>query len=206
MGPAPSPGLTSLVVTWSQTTTYTGVSISATLNVTDANPGGAPGVAYLTTSLGTGAVNFVAPASFTVPTGQSTPTPVTLFTGLTLPPGTYFLTISNANSNNLGWAFVSGGGTPITGSGVTLNGVGQIDRQDNTAPGLYSPPASTTFVPAFAGGSNFVLLFSVTTVATGVPSLSMSALLGLAVLLIGSGLVLAGRNRTMGASPETGVN
>jgi hypothetical protein len=193
MGPLPSPGLTSLSVTWSQTVTYSGVSIAALLNITDSNPAGAPGTAYLTTSLGPGAVNFVPPVSFNVPVTQSTPAPVTLFTSLTLPPGTYFLTISNATSNNLGWAFVSGGGTPATGLGVTLNGAGQIDRQDNAAPGPYSPPASPNFVPAFGGGSNFVLLFSVTgNLATGVPFLSTAALLGLAIVLAGSGLILAG--------------
>jgi hypothetical protein len=195
MGPAPSPGLTSLAVTWSQTTTYSGVTITALLSTTDSNP--APGTAYLSTSLGPGAVNFVAPASFIVPATQNTPGPVTLFSGLTLPPGTYFLTISNATSNNLGWAFVSGGATPATGPGVTLNGAGQIDRQDNAAPSFYSPPASPAFVPASAGGSNFVLLFSAfgNLTTTGVPSLSAPVLLGLAIVLIGSGLVLAGGMR-----------
>jgi hypothetical protein len=192
MGPAPSPGLTSLAVTWSQTTTYSGVTISATMNTV--NSAAAPGTAYLTTSLGPGAANFVAPVSFVVPATQTTAAPVTLFTNLTLTPGTYYLTISNADSNNLGWNFVQGGGTPTTGPGVTLNGAGMIDVQDNAAPGSYSPPASPTFVPAFAGGSNFVLLFSVTaTAATGVPSLSGMALLGLAIVMIGSGLLLAGR-------------
>lgn len=206
MGPAPSPGLTSLAVTWSQTTTYTGVTITAMLNITDTNPAGAPGTAYLTTSLGPGAANFVAPVSFNVPVTQTTPAPVTLFTGLTLPPGTYYLTISNATSNNLGWAFVSGGGTPTTGSGVTLNGGGQGDVQDNAAPGAYSPPASPTFVPAFAGGSNFVLLFAVNgnLLITGVPALSAPVLAGLAIVLIGAGLFLAGGMRR--GSPEASAS
>jgi hypothetical protein len=205
MGPAPSPGLTSLAVTWSQTTTYTGVSITAMLSTTNSNP--APGTAYLSTSLGPGAL-AIASASFIVPAGQSTPAAVTLFSSLTLSPGTYFLTISNANSNNLGWAFVSGGATPTTGTGVTLNGAGQIDRQDNAAPGAYSPPASPTFVAASAGGSNFVLLFAASgdLAGTGIPSLSAPVLLGLAIVLIGSGLILAGGvRRGPAATPGTGT-
>jgi hypothetical protein len=208
MGPSPSPGLTSLAVTWAQTTTYTGVNIQAMLSTTNGSP--APGIAYLTTTLGSGAADFAPPVAFTVPASQTTPAFVTLFAGLTLPTGTYYLTISNATSNNLGWAFVSGGATPTTGAGVTLNGAGQIDRQDNAAPNpsLYSPPASPTFVPAFAGGSNFVLLFSASNnPTTAVPTLSEMALLGLAIVLIGSGLVLAGGTRRERAiSPETRVS
>lgn len=195
MGPAPIPGLTSLALTWSQTTTYTGVTIQALLNITDSNPGGAPGTAYLTNSLGPGATNVVPPASFVVPPTQTTPTLTTLFTNLTLPAGTYYLTISNATSNNLGWA-VDGASTPSSGPGVTVNGPGQPDKQDNASPGAYSPPASPTFIPASAGGSNFVLLFSVTsTPPAPIPTLSQWGLAGSMLLLMGSGLLLVGRLR-----------
>jgi hypothetical protein len=123
------------------------------------------------------------------------PAATTLFTNLTLPPGTYYLTISNNTGNNLGWAFVSAGATPATGAGVSLNGPGQIDRQDNAAPGSYIPPASPTFVPASAGGSNYVLLFSVTTsTATTVPALSPWGMAVAILLLALGGLVLARRH------------
>jgi len=194
MGPLPSPGLTSLAVTWSQTTTYTGVTISAWLDT--ANGAAAPAMAYLTNSLGPGAADVVSPAALVVPTGQTTPALTTLFTGLTLPPGTYYLTISNATANNLGWAFVNGGASPQAGAGVTLDGPGQVDEQDNAAPGLYSPPASPNFVPAFAGGSSYVLLFEARGFpASSVPAVSDGALLLAALLLLASGLVLGRRPR-----------
>jgi len=192
MGPLPSPGLTSLAVTWSQTSTYVAVSISAYLNSSDG--AAAPGTAYLTNSLGPGATNVVPPAAFVVAGSQTTPTLTTLFTGLTLPPGAYYLTISNATSNNLGWAFVNGGATPQAGAGVTLDSPGQIDEQDNAAPGAYSPPASPTFVPALAGGSNYVLLFQVLGFPPGsVPAVSNGVLGGAIVLLLAAGLLLIGR-------------
>jgi hypothetical protein len=149
----------------------------------------ASGTAYLSNSLGAGAVSLAPPSPVTV--SSTTSTAVTLFSGLTLPPGTYFVTISNTTLN-LQWDFVGGGATESLGAGVTSNG----DEVDLATPIPAFPPSSVFFEPATAGGSNKVLLFAATgttSTPTGVPTLSAWAILITACLLAASALLLMDR-------------
>ena len=185
-------GISALAVGWTQASgaSFTAGSITATVHSVI---GTATGTAYLTNSLGVSASNVVASVPFSV--SSLTPTTITLFSGLTLPAGTYFLTIANA-SLSLAWDFVGGGAPESLGTGVTST----TDSQDNIThiPPIF-PPSATSFVPATAGGSSKVLLFAVTgtpavtALPTGVPTLGTWALLTTALLLTTSGLLLTRR-------------
>jgi hypothetical protein len=85
---------------WTQTQTYTDVSIEVALY--SWTPGAAfDGTAYLTNSIGPGAVQqALDKATYSGETADSTPEMITLFSGLTLGPGTYYLTL--ASTDNIG--------------------------------------------------------------------------------------------------------
>ncbi len=93
-------GTATIAVGWTQTVTYSNVSISAVL--TDDTPGGPLSgtelTAYLMNAIGpsaTSANEVVAPATITgLPASFSN---TTLFSGLTLGPGTYYLVLAQAN-------------------------------------------------------------------------------------------------------------
>jgi hypothetical protein len=150
-------GVTSLAASWTQTgTTYSGVTVAITVQSTNGAP--ASGNVYLTNALGSAAtaVNLLALAPIAV--SSPVPVPVILsFPPLTLPPGTYYLVLSNATPN-LGWAFVEGGAVEALGPGGSSN----IDRVDLATPTPAFPPSAATFVPVTAGGSSKVMLFAVT--------------------------------------------
>jgi PEP-CTERM motif len=106
-------------VGWTQTGTYSNVSISADVNL------GGIGTSFLTTQVGAGTTvaDQIASGTFgPVPNSGSNPFPswVTMFTGLTLGPGTYFLTL-NGDAYGGGWRFDSSI-APALGSGVTAAG------------------------------------------------------------------------------------
>jgi hypothetical protein len=99
-------------VGWSQTGTYTNVSISADVNITG-SPGDPPvkptdtGHSFLTTQVGAGTTvaNQIASGTFAGTSDwASNPHPnwITLFTGLTLGPGTYYLTLDTTGYGG-GW-------------------------------------------------------------------------------------------------------
>ncbi len=107
-----------LFTSWTQTSTFTDVTIAALI----AN-GPDPGVAYLTTQIGpltTAAAHEVASAAFAFPS-TSTPTMTTVLSGLTLGPGTYFLTLATAGGAS--W-FAPDPETIVMAAGVTLGGSG----------------------------------------------------------------------------------
>lgn len=127
-------------VSWRSTNSYTGVSISIQAI-------GIPGVtttgtAYLTNSIGPGTTNtnlVAAPSSFVVDfTGRVyTQGPITVFSGLTLGPGTYFLVISSTApdfNSGFAWASASHAQTVVTAPGVD-RGVDRI----GTTQGLFAP-------------------------------------------------------------------
>jgi len=104
-------------VGWTQTGTYSNVSISADVNL------GGTGSSFLTTQVGAGTTvaDQIASGTFgPVPNSSSNPFPswVTIFTGLTLGSGTYFLTL-NGDEYGGGWRFDSPPISPVLGSGVT---------------------------------------------------------------------------------------
>jgi hypothetical protein len=116
-----------VATSWSQSKSYVGVSIAALVD--SAIVGQTPTAnAYLTTRIGPGTTTAdeIAHTQFTVPTGGTVCSPascgamVTLFTGLSLGPGNYFVTMSpNAASiGEVGW-FPALNPTVIVDTGVS---------------------------------------------------------------------------------------
>jgi hypothetical protein len=124
-----------LAVSWTQTGTFNNVTIEAPLE--SDTPNTATGTAYLSNKLGTGAGSGNVLDTFNISTNNNDPSVlITLFTGLTLGPGTYYLSINECCS-----LFWIQGGTPVRtlGSGVTLG-------SNFVAPGTIGSPAiSSTF-------------------------------------------------------------
>ena len=128
---------------WSQNKSYDNVSIAACVD------GNGPGTAYLTGRIGPGTAteNEIARVHFSPPY-TSAPSPTTLFTGLHLGPGTYFVSIAADESGtpiSINWC--DNENQPlktVIDSGVTLNGDVLFTR---TAPGglpTYPPSDSYT--------------------------------------------------------------
>jgi hypothetical protein len=169
---------------WTQTTTYSGVSIAAVLS---SSGGTATGTAYLTTQVGTGTTVAQQVATAPISISNTAPSLITVLSGLKLVPNTYFLVINPSTS-----ALVWNGSSPATvtaAAGVTVNN----DFANFGAVAAY-PPAST-----FGANKGSTLLYTVTgtlglgsssTPATGAPALSGWAMLLTAGLLCGSGLWL----------------
>lgn len=166
---------------WTQSGTYTGVTIQATI---ESCFGPATGTAYLTMN-GTALANQVAVNnSLSVNGGTNgADTTVTLFSGLTLGPGTYYLTISpNPGECNELWQNISGSPTVAVASGVAAATSGGTGAGHTVAP---YPPQST-----FSDAASY--LFSVTGTPSGgptptptpTPAPSTFVLLGIATLLV----------------------
>jgi hypothetical protein len=83
---------------WSSPRLYSDVVIGALLT----NGAGQEGIAYLMTQIGVGTTTAseIARASFSFPSAIST---VTLFSGLTLPAGTYYLVLASSGTQGGGW-------------------------------------------------------------------------------------------------------
>jgi hypothetical protein len=148
---------------WTQTVTLTNIQILADL----AAAGGLPtGIVYLTNAIGNGttsganqvAINASAPF-----TAGATPAFQTLFTGLTLGPGTYYLVITgpgpNPSDNNF-WEAASPP-TLVTATGVTYNALFQGSGTTSETQSGYAPSSS------FASLGNAITLQFM--VSSGVP-------------------------------------
>jgi hypothetical protein len=195
-------GVTSLAVSWTQAagTTYSAVSVAVMVHST--NGSAATATAYLTNAIGAGATagaNQLATAAVSVSSTTATSVTISFASAPTLPPGTYYVVLSNLSAN-FAWDFVGGGAAETVGTGVTSNG----DQVDLATPAPVFPPSSATFLPATAGGSSKVLIFSTTGTLsggggggtpppTGVPTLGAWAIFGTVLLLGGSGLLLLNR-------------
>src|SRR5262249_51301786 len=109
-------------VGWSQTQTYLNVSITARLFYGGSFQGCPPGNvhAFLSPSIGPGSVAFASQA-IAIPFSATAPATITLFTGLTLGPGKYYLTIAGASTlSNPGWELSNA--NVITDSGAAFVG------------------------------------------------------------------------------------
>jgi hypothetical protein len=153
-----------LQVSWSQTGSYTGVKISALLFGGIVNGSYLPttGEAFLTSSL----LSVPLKQIFTFPDPFFGPSSVSLFSGLKLPAGAYFLTF--ASTSPFGGALVS---TLEASPNITLDqgvvlGVGQyaIFSNVNSA----NPPASV-FIP-INPSANFFFQVTGSPVVTPEPS------------------------------------
>lgn len=174
---------TVLVEAWHQNAIYNNVTITAPLedNSSGGPIGGVEGTVYLTNSIGPGTTvaNLVAPP-VTISGLTNTFTVRTLFSGLTLPQGTYYLTFKSTNSNPLSMS-MEGSSTPTLtlGPGVTDGGG---DGQINSDP---FPPA--TAVSLSPPGNLFVTVTGTLVQNFAIPTFSPSMLivLGLGLALIG---------------------
>jgi hypothetical protein len=145
-----------LAVTWTQTGSYNNVSIGANLAISNGLSTGT-GTAYLVTALGPSATpaNLLATDSITVSGNPGVNTMTSLFTGLSLGPGTYYLLVNPTDINmpdSLDW---DGGGTPAQtlDTGVTQ----QADRMLSGT--VASPPYDSANIASTSSVSH---LFSVT--------------------------------------------
>lgn len=171
-----------LAVSWSETGSYTGVTISANISAPTESTT-ATGTAYLVDQLGAGttlASNEIAGAG---PIGVSvTGNPglngmTTIYSGLTLGPGTYYLVIDPTDTS-LHWDLTTSAGI-VTDTGVT-QGPSEIA---NSA--VSFPPAS-----AFGSESN-LLIYEVTgTAGTVGPGPSTPEPSTVAMLLTGLGALV----------------
>jgi hypothetical protein len=174
---------------WSESQAYTGVTIDV---LVDSSLGGTPAAdAYLTTRIGPGttAADEIAHTQFTVPEELPVCSPsgncgamVTLFSGLSLGPGNYFLTLgSTATSGSVvGW-FPALNPVVIEDTGVT--------QGPSYLAGVVDP-----FAPASPFGVYpFAMNFTVTGTPVPVPEPAETALVGLCVLF----LLLIRYNRKM---------
>jgi hypothetical protein len=171
---------------WTQTGSYTDVGINAMLGDIYS---GDTGTAYLSTSIGASAIPITS-QTFDFP--SETDGTVSLFSGLSLGPGTYYLVVAGAPTEtqcNLGPPYLGCGTywdasttpTIISDTGVTGNGFYGANHGSNT-----NPPASTWYAlsPTDFGD----LLFS----AEGDPSTQSVIPEPGTLVLFGSGLVAIG--------------
>jgi hypothetical protein len=182
---------------WTQSNTFSSVTISATLinNSPSSAGAAATGTAFLMTQIGAGTTiaQQIATAPVSTTATASSPTPTTMFSGLTLGPGTYFLVISATiptGTDSLAW---SSQNTPTitVASGVTAG--------PSFLPGTVAafPPASTFFNKGrflFYSALGILGVGGTGTTAVGAPALSPLGMLLLAGLLGFSGLWLVRRH------------
>jgi hypothetical protein len=118
---------------WSETAAYNNVTITALIN------GGGEtitGTAYLMTQIGPGTTvaDQVATANFSATSGGYPPASVTLFNGLTLQPGDYYLVLSDFGESGGGWEIAQFVATTTTAPGVSiLNYYDTFPNSQNTA-------------------------------------------------------------------------
>lgn len=174
---------TVLVEGWYQNALYNNVTITAPLedNSSGGPIGGVEGTVYLTNSIGPGTTvaNLVAPP-VTVSGLTNTFTVRTLFTGLTLPPGYYYLTFKSTNSNPLSMS-MEGSSTPTVTLGPAASDKG-ADGQITSDP--FPPATAVTLHPP---GNLFVTVTGDLVTNFAIPVLSpwILALLGAAFALVG---------------------
>ena len=177
-----------LVTSWSQTSTFTNVVITSPL--LDNTPGGpialTEGAVYLVNQFGPGTTSANNVAVPTLISGlTSSFTTRTLFSGLTLGPGTYYLVwVPGTHSPDLSMSPEGGPNSIATGPGVSFVGIGNSVAVDPFPPATNTPVSNT-------GEGSFIV--SVTGDLVGVPAMNETTLLLMAALLVV--LIVATLNR-----------
>lgn len=187
-------GFALLVQSWSQTTTYTNVSITMPLADFSTPPSaGVEGTVYLMRQIGVGttaASEVVAPVSITGLSGVSTTR--TLFSGLTLAPGNYYVVLVPTTSTPQSMSpFAASTVSVAVGAGVAALGTAA------GTPASY-PPASNIAVSLVENNliinvTGDIAAVAQTPVAT--PSLNATGLSLLLLLMVGAGLLMTRSKR-----------
>jgi hypothetical protein len=171
---------------WSLSSTYTGVSISFPLvDWTVGGPiSGTEGIVYLMNQIGTGttAANEVA-TPVTVTGLSATVQNITLFSGLTLGPGNYYLVFAQTTSLSMDLGESASGLTETTGAGVTVLGQGG-GTPTGLPPTGFPPDVNVSFNAPESSGNQFSITGDPSG-ATPEPTTAMMAMAGGAVLLAG---------------------
>jgi hypothetical protein len=169
------------VVSWTQTGTYSNVDILA--NIGDsAGSGTATATAYLMTQIGSGTTagnEVVSPVTASVTGNPGLNTMTTIFSGLSLGPGTYFLVL-DPTTTDFHWDLTIPP-VVVTDSGVTAG------PSEATATVAGFPPASTF------GSESFSFIYEVTGTAGGSTSTPEPSTAGM--LLIGAAAIAAWKRR-----------
>jgi hypothetical protein len=123
---------------WSQSSTLANVSIAANL---DGGGGTVSGTAWLTTQIGPGTTiaNEIAHCDFSVTSPVFEPELTTLFSGLTLGPGSYYLVLTSSG----------GGGWEVASSFIPImaSGIGVTSRSGRSFFSVAAYPPATSFFP-----------------------------------------------------------
>ena len=180
-------GFPLLMQSWSQTTTYTNVSITMPLaDFSTPVNAGVEGKVYLMRQIGPGTTassEVAPPLSISGLTGL--PVTRTLFSGLTLVPGNYYVVLVPTTSTPQSMTpFAASTPAVAVGAGVTALGVGV------GTPAIY-PPASN-FTVSLAENSLIINVTGDAPVAT--PSLNAIGLSLLLLLMIGAALFMLRRS------------
>jgi hypothetical protein len=165
-------------IVWTQTNTFTDVSISALLSSL-LSSGNGQGTLFLTTQIGPGTTTDSEVARVSV-TGipRATQVSTLLFSGLTLGPGTYYLTKVGTGEGGLGWGSLNGF-TTTTAPGVTI-----LPTLAGNSPEAYAP--ATNVLPVFVENLGFSI--TGTLVDTQVPEPSSAVLMIGGMLALGYGV------------------
>jgi hypothetical protein len=173
---------------WTQTEAYDEASISVALY--SWTPGSEFNItAYLTNTIGPLATSpAIATTSFSGETSDSTPQTFVLFSGLTLGPGTYFLTLSSSDNDGAEpgalWPTECAVGCPkALDSGVTLLSENFVNLSFGVEDSLYAPESS--FMTAQNSALNFSLTDAPGLLNMPEPGTFSAAILGIAGLLAG---------------------
>jgi len=170
------------VVSWTQNGTYTDVTIGANIAVENGNPSEeATGTAFLMTQIGTGTTSAeeIATGAVTVKGNPGLNNMTTIFSDLSLGPGTYYLVIDPSSVNQISSMDWDAAGTPTQTLGI---GVSDVMAFSATTTNASFAPANT-----FTTGQ-LTPIFSVTgtpgttTSATPEPSTTIFTVCGLAAL------------------------
>ncbi|MEJ2684557.1 MAG: hypothetical protein P8Z71_09200 [Candidatus Sulfobium sp.] len=184
---------TVLVEGWSQSGTYSNVSI--TMPLRDESTGspiaGVEGTVYLMNQIGPGTTSAheVAPP-VSISGLTDTFVPYTLFSGLTLPPGNYYIVLSSTNTDPLSMSAEGTGNSTVT-TGIGVNALGSEAPE---TPDAYPPASSLTLSQP---GNLFITVTGdlVSTAAVSVPALDIAGLAMLMLCLAGAAIFTLHRRR-----------
>lgn len=175
---------TVLVQAWTHLATYSNVSITMPMEDNSAGGpiGGVEGTVYLMNRIGPGTTTASQVAPPVVISGLTASfTPRLLFSGLTLPPGNYYMVLVSTNSNPLSMS--AEGSNPVvvtTGAGILALGSGS-----SGSPAVY-PPASS--IPLNPPGNLFITVTGDVVGVAPIPTLTEWGMIGMVALLAGLGL------------------